>query len=204
MAKKKKQDVEKKAALQAKKEAKQEKSAQKRISKQQKKRSSAGGNSEDVDASASEPIDEVIQNYKNHESKASKIDKPTIENLETEYPLPRANATFEYALKLRYSIQNLRNVQNWNCPPDFVPNKKKISLTVLILTYNEEIHIQRCIKSVYKFAEQIIIIDSYSNDQTLKYISNLQNSVHSHNLVQLIILTQCNLCLCKLYSILQT
>jgi len=47
-------------------------------------------------------------------------------------------------------------------------NKKKISLTVLILTYNEEIHIQRCIKSVYKFAEQIIIIDSYSNDQTLK------------------------------------
>ena len=52
-------------------------------------------------------------------------------------------------------------------------NKKKISLTVLILTYNEEIHIQRCIKSVYKFAEQIIIIDSYSNDQTLKLCKNI-------------------------------
>ena len=56
-------------------------------------------------------------------------------------------------------------------------NKKKISLTVLILTYNEEIHIQRCIKSVYKFAEQIIVIDSYSKDRTLKICKKYNKKV---------------------------
>uniref|UniRef100_A0A7S4A982 DUF4110 domain-containing protein n=1 Tax=Pseudo-nitzschia australis TaxID=44445 RepID=A0A7S4A982_9STRA len=91
---KKKQDAAKKAALQARKEAKQEKGARKRITKQQKK--SAGENSEDIDESASEPIDKVIQSYRSHDSKALGIDKPILENLETVFPLPRANATFEY------------------------------------------------------------------------------------------------------------
>jgi N-acetylneuraminic acid mutarotase len=93
MAKKKKQNVEKKLALAAKKEAKQEKAARKRITKQQKKSSD---HSEDVDASASEPIDKVIQTYRSHDKKVSGIDKPTVEDLDTEFPLPRANATFEY------------------------------------------------------------------------------------------------------------
>jgi hypothetical protein len=93
MAKKKKQDAAKKAALQAKKEAKQEKAARKRIAKQQKKNSD---HSEDVDLSASEPIDKVIETYRSHDKKVSGIDKPIIESLETEFPLPRANATFEY------------------------------------------------------------------------------------------------------------
>jgi len=94
MAKKKKQNAEKKAALQAKKEAKQEKAARKRIAKQQKKNSD---NSEDVDPSASDPIDTLIQAYRNHDKRASGIDKSTIESLESDFPLPRANATFEYA-----------------------------------------------------------------------------------------------------------
>ena len=93
MAKKKKQNAEKKAALQAKKEAKQEKKAQKRIAKQQKKRSD---NSENADASIPESIDKVIQTYQSHDKKISGIDKPTIEDLETTFPLPRANATFVY------------------------------------------------------------------------------------------------------------
>jgi len=91
MAKKKQQNAEKRAALQAKKEAKQEKSARKRITKQQKKNSD---HSEDADAVASELIDKVIQTYRSHDKKITGIDKPTIEDLE--FPLPRANATFEY------------------------------------------------------------------------------------------------------------
>ena len=43
----------------------------------------------------------------------------------------------------------------------------KPSVTALILTYNEEIHIERCINSVRSFATQIVIIDSFSTDNTV-------------------------------------
>jgi glycosyltransferase involved in cell wall biosynthesis len=39
-------------------------------------------------------------------------------------------------------------------------------LTVIILTYNEEIHIGRCIRSVRDLAARIIVVDSFSNDRT--------------------------------------
>jgi len=90
----KKVDAEKKAALQLKKDAKQEKAARKHLSKQQRKNATTVGDSEDV--STSNPIDQVINAYKSHDDKTSKIEKPMIESLETEFPLPRANATLEY------------------------------------------------------------------------------------------------------------
>ena len=40
-------------------------------------------------------------------------------------------------------------------------------ITAIILTYNEEIHLQRCIDSLKKFVKRICIVDSYSNDKTL-------------------------------------
>jgi glycosyltransferase involved in cell wall biosynthesis len=46
-------------------------------------------------------------------------------------------------------------------------------ITVLILTYNEEKHIARCIESVNKFASDIVIIDSYSTDNTVKIAAEL-------------------------------
>lgn len=42
-----------------------------------------------------------------------------------------------------------------------------LDLSVIILTYNEEIHIRRCIENVYPIAKEIFIIDSYSTDGTL-------------------------------------
>jgi glycosyltransferase involved in cell wall biosynthesis len=42
----------------------------------------------------------------------------------------------------------------------------KLSLTVIILTYNEELHLERCINSVSALAERIIVVDSYSTDST--------------------------------------
>jgi len=45
---------------------------------------------------------------------------------------------------------------------------KKNLITAIILTYNEEIHIDRCIKSISKFVDEIFIIDSFSNDNTIK------------------------------------
>lgn len=42
----------------------------------------------------------------------------------------------------------------------------KVSLTAIVLTYNEEKHLERCLKSLKNICDEIIIIDSYSNDKT--------------------------------------
>lgn len=39
-------------------------------------------------------------------------------------------------------------------------------ITVIILTFNEEIHIRRCLESLQNIAKKIIVIDSYSTDKT--------------------------------------
>ena len=43
-------------------------------------------------------------------------------------------------------------------------------ITAIILTYNEEKHIERCINSIKYTAKIIVIIDSYSNDNTLNIL----------------------------------
>ena len=44
----------------------------------------------------------------------------------------------------------------------------KSKISVLILSYNEELHIERCINHIYPIVEEIFIIDSFSNDRTLE------------------------------------
>jgi len=41
-----------------------------------------------------------------------------------------------------------------------------IDLTVIILTFNEEIHISRCISRLLNLAKEIFVVDSHSKDQT--------------------------------------
>ena len=43
-------------------------------------------------------------------------------------------------------------------------------ITAIILTYNEEKHIERCIFSIKHFVKRIVIIDSFSNDNTLNIL----------------------------------
>lgn len=45
---------------------------------------------------------------------------------------------------------------------------KILDVSVIILTYNESIHIQRCIESVSSFTDQIFVVDSFSTDDTVK------------------------------------
>ena len=45
---------------------------------------------------------------------------------------------------------------------------RKSLLTTIILTYNESLHIERCIKSVQAISDRIIVVDSYSNDNTIE------------------------------------
>lgn len=47
------------------------------------------------------------------------------------------------------------------------------SVTVLVLTYNEEKHIARAIESVRSFAGRVIVIDSFSTDRTVDIASSL-------------------------------
>ena len=42
----------------------------------------------------------------------------------------------------------------------------KHDLTVIILTYNEEIHIRRCLENVCPLAKQVFVVDSPSTDKT--------------------------------------
>lgn len=46
-------------------------------------------------------------------------------------------------------------------------------ITAIILTYNEEIHIERCIRSVIPVTDSIFVIDSYSTDNTVALAKNL-------------------------------
>lgn len=47
------------------------------------------------------------------------------------------------------------------------------NLTVVILTYNEEIHIERCIRSLFPIASKIFIVDSFSTDRTVEIAKSL-------------------------------
>jgi len=46
-------------------------------------------------------------------------------------------------------------------------------LTAIILTYNEELNIESCITSLKKVSERIIVVDSYSSDNTVQIASNM-------------------------------
>lgn len=41
------------------------------------------------------------------------------------------------------------------------------SLTVVVLTYNESIHIERCIRSALRVSSEVLLVDSYSTDNTV-------------------------------------
>jgi len=53
-------------------------------------------------------------------------------------------------------------------------------LTVIILTFNEAIHIERCIRSVEPIARQVYVIDSYSTDETVAIAQSLGAAVLQH------------------------
>lgn len=59
------------------------------------------------------------------------------------------------------------------------------SLSVVIITFNEEKNIGRCIDSVIGLAEEILVVDSYSTDRTVeicesKEVKVIQNKFEGH------------------------
>ena len=51
-------------------------------------------------------------------------------------------------------------------------------LSVVIITFNEEQNIERCIRSVKEVADEIIVLDSFSSDQTVPIARSLGAIVH--------------------------
>lgn len=49
----------------------------------------------------------------------------------------------------------------------------KLPITAIVLTFNEEKHIERCIRSLQKFARDIVIVDSFSTDRTKEIAESL-------------------------------
>ncbi len=58
-----------------------------------------------------------------------------------------------------------------------------LDLTVLILTYNEEIHLMRCLELVKQLAARIVIVDSFSNDQTVNIARSQGAEVYQHSFI---------------------
>lgn len=66
------------------------------------------------------------------------------------------------------------------CREDTCELGKKLSVSVIILAFNESIHIERCIRSVLDFAEEVIVVDSYSTDDTTVRAQRLGARVIQH------------------------
>lgn len=54
------------------------------------------------------------------------------------------------------------------------------SLSVVILTYNEELHLARCLESVKEIASEIIVVDSFSTDKTAEIARAFGATVVTH------------------------
>jgi len=56
----------------------------------------------------------------------------------------------------------------------------KLPISVIILTYNEELNIEDCLKSVYGWVEDIFIVDSFSTDKTLEIARRYTDKIYQH------------------------
>ena len=57
---------------------------------------------------------------------------------------------------------------------------KNTKISVVINTFNEEAHIKKCVESVLTFADEIVVCDMYSDDNTVNIASGLGAKVIYH------------------------
>lgn len=55
-----------------------------------------------------------------------------------------------------------------------------LDISVIILTFNEGIHIERCITNAKRFAKEIFVVDSFSTDSTVEIATRLGAKVYQH------------------------
>lgn len=55
-----------------------------------------------------------------------------------------------------------------------------LDISVIILTYNEQLHIRRCLENVNQFATKVFVVDCFSTDQTKQIAEELGAEVVEH------------------------
>lgn len=58
-----------------------------------------------------------------------------------------------------------------------------LDISVIILTFNEEIHIKRCLNNAKKFAKEIFVVDSYSTDRTVEIATTMGAKIYRNKWV---------------------
>ena len=58
-----------------------------------------------------------------------------------------------------------------------------LSISVIILTFNEELHIRRCIENTFRVAKEIFIIDCFSKDKTADIAKECGATVLQHEYI---------------------
>lgn len=59
-----------------------------------------------------------------------------------------------------------------------------LDITTIILTYNEEIHLTRCLENVCSFSKKVIIVDSPSTDRTREIAESFNQQYHIVEIVE--------------------
>lgn len=57
---------------------------------------------------------------------------------------------------------------------------KMTALTLIVLTYNEELHLRRCLKSVKQLNSRLVVVDSFSTDQTFEIAKQESSEIFQH------------------------
>ncbi|WP_338356856.1 glycosyltransferase family 2 protein [Yeosuana marina] len=55
-----------------------------------------------------------------------------------------------------------------------------IKLSAVIITYNEEEHLEKCLRSLIDVADEIIVVDSFSTDKTPEICNSFNVTFHQH------------------------
>lgn len=56
-----------------------------------------------------------------------------------------------------------------------------LDISAIILTFNEEMHIKRCLDNISSIVKEVFIIDSFSTDKTLEIVKEYDNVTVLHN-----------------------
>ncbi len=56
----------------------------------------------------------------------------------------------------------------------------KLPVSVIILTYNEEIHIERLLKNISDWTDEVFVVDSFSTDKTLEIAKKYSAKIFQH------------------------
>lgn len=62
-------------------------------------------------------------------------------------------------------------------------NNKTEKISVIILTYNEELNISQAINSIKGWADEVIVLDSFSEDKTVEIAQNLGAKIYKNKFI---------------------